>query len=379
MQKIRVANVCAKHPADDKRVYDKLSITLIERGYEVHNTSPNILSTVTKDGVNLHGFEQKPGFLNRLLSLRGLYKLCVRIHPDAMLAHEPDALVVAYLYYSLNRKRQGVRLIFDCHEAYEYWFTGKLGFPLFEKLINSFVVATINGIVRRIDGVTSVNQTMTDRFAKMNKNSHMIPSVTASECTAGINQQGKNYNVAFFGYFGHSRQKSMLLEATDILKQKGVECSIGIIGGEHSGNNNESFEELVSRKGLSDYFVFHGWLPREQAFEQLRLYGVGMMRFDSYTMPGNYALPNKMFEYMANGLGVLACEKNIEVGAIIRENKCGLLIPDETGESLADALQYIKCHPEKVIQWQKNALLASQLKYNWEIYGDVLESVVREI
>ena len=69
MKKKIVMNVCAKHPAFDGRVYDKISRTLIKCGYEVHNTSPNIVSQQTNDKIFLHGFQQKNGMIERIKSL----------------------------------------------------------------------------------------------------------------------------------------------------------------------------------------------------------------------------------------------------------------------------------------------------------------------
>lgn len=375
MNNNKLLNLCAKHSADDGRVYAKISKTLVTRGYDVHNTSPNAISCRTKDNIQIHGFLQKLGLFNRIVSLKRLYDICVEISPDFILAHEPDALVIGYIYYKLNKNKS--KLFFDCHEAYESWYNGRTRIKWISSLLNKIIISTINFVVKRINGVTSVNRTMTERFKKINQNSYMIPSIAANENTIeSINNKSLANSSVFFGQFGNSKQKEMLIRATEILKKKGIKHLIAIIGGEKGSLKKQiPFEYIVKEKGLSEYFKFYGWLDSKEAFEKIRHYPVGIMRFDSYTMIKNYAMPNKIFEYMSNGLAVLSCNLNVEISNIIREERCGILISEETGEELADALIYINEHSDEILEMRKNAYNATKVKYNWNVYGDVLENI----
>ena len=376
MSKIVVMNVCAKHPPFDGRVYDKISKTLIGCGYEVHNSSPNVESQLTEHGIYLHGFSQKKGLLNRLKSLYGLRKIIEQVHPDCMICHEPDALFAAYRYYKKEKKRRNIKLYFDCHEAYEHWFDSLTKIGLLNKLIGKFFMALINGTVKKIDGVTSVNNTMTERFKKYNANSHFLPSVYKTD---DIDEYIENYNteLVYMGQFGKSKQIEMFIGAAKILKDKGILCKITIIGGNKSGEVKPgSLEDIVEKEQLQDYFSFKGWMPREEAFIELQKYGVGIMRFDSYTMPGNYAMPNKLFEYMSLGLAILSCRLNVEIKKIINENQCGLLIESETAEALANAMIYIKDNTECILKMKHNSYEATVKKYNWNSYKELLKRLV---
>lgn len=376
MNGIKILNLCAKHPVFDGRVYDKISLTLRDRDYEVHNTSPNAETFVSKDNIHIHGFKQEKGFIKRILSLKLLYKLCFDISPDFIFAHEPDALFIGFIYYIRNKKKS--QLYFDCHEAYEIYYNEKTPFKLLDSILNGLLMRVIDFIVKRIDGVTSVNNTMTERYSKINTNSFMLPSITSSRYSiSGFEPYQKLNSSVYFGQYGNSKQKEMFLKAASILKSKGIKHKITIIGGEDvNGSTDQSFETYVNKKNLSSYFEFYGWLDKEEAFKYIRQYPVGIMRFDSYTMPGNFAMPNKIFEYMSNGLAILGCEKNIEIAKIINMEKCGILIPEETGECLAEAIIYINEHPDDILEMRKNAFSASQTKYNWNFYGDLLETII---
>ena len=376
MKKIVVMNVCAKHPPFDGRVYDKESKTLVKCGYEVHNTSPNIESQLTADGIYLHGFPQGKGMIQRIKSLSALRKVIEDVHPDSMTCHEPDALLPAYKYYKREKKKRKVKLYFDCHEAYEHWFDHATKYHFLNRLAGNMLMLMINGIVKRIDGVTSVNQTMTERFKKYNPNSYFLPSVYKTDNSFDY-QENNSTELVYMGQFGKSKQVEMFIGAAKILKSKGVLCKLTIIGGNKTGEIMPgSLEDLAEKEQLQDYFVFKGWMPREKAFEELSNYGVGIMRFDSYTMPGNYAMPNKLFEYMSLGLAVLSCELNLEIKKIIEKNQCGILIENEEAEDLAEALMYIINNPQEVIKMKYNSYKATVEEYNWNSYQKLLEKLV---
>lgn len=376
MGKVVVMNVCAKHPPYDGRVYQKISKTLLKCGYEVHNTSPNIDSGVTEDGIFLHGFRQGKGLLNRIGSFSRLKKSIEEVKPDCMFCHEPDALMVAYRYYRKEKKRRNTKLFFDCHEAYEHWFDNITPIKTINRIAGVILMRIINYTVSRIDGVTSVNNTMTERFKKYNSNSYFLPSVYKIDNSDDYIENGST-EVVYMGQFGNSKQKEMLLKAAKILKEKGILVKVTIIGGEkRSDINADSFESIVQKEHLEEYFDIKGWMPAEEAFNLLPKYGVGMMRFDSYTMPGNYAMPNKLFEYMAYGLAILSCKLNLEIKQIIEENQCGILLEKEDGEDLANALLYIKEHTHNIIQMKYNSFRVTAEKYNWDSYKSLLRQLV---
>lgn len=376
--KKRVMNVCVKHPADDIRVHDKIAGMMAAQGYEVHNSAPNAETGRTDGGIYIHGFCQKPGMLNRILSHRAVYACIQSVQPACMIAHEPDALAVAYRYYKkMKRKGTAICLIFDCHEAYEQWYDHATLCRWLNSILNRAVDRSIKYYVKRIDAVLSVNQKMTDRYAAYNANSYMIPSICPpEEVTDTVCLDADGHTAVFFGQFGRSRQTEMFLDAADILKRKKIPFSIGIVGGDGHTKDESPFMRAVAERGLEEYFNWYGWLDRKAAFAAMRSYPVGIIRFDAWVLKDNFALPNKVFEYMANGLALLACRKNLEICRIVEDNDCGVLIDDETGADLASAIEFIIANPERVMQYRRNALSASKSKYSAEVYGQKLKSIM---
>lgn len=293
-----------------------------------------------------------------------------------MICHEPDALFIAYKYYKKEKRKRLVRLIFDCHEAYEHWFDNVTRCKTINTMIGKILMFTINQVVKKIDAVTSVNNTMTERFKKYNRNSFFLPSVYKLDNTWNY-ISNQNTDLVYMGSFGKSKQAEMFIGAAKILKEKGILAKIAIIGGSRPDEkNSNSFEAVVEKEGLEEYFDYLGWLKREEAFNKLGEYGVGIMRFDSYTMPGNYAMPNKLFEYMSYGLAILCCGLNIELKAIIEKYKCGVVIESETAEALAEAIIYIKNNPQAIENMKNNSYMATIEEYNWQNYEQLLKHII---
>ena len=78
------------------------------------------------------------------------------------------------------------------------------------------------------------------------------------------------------------------------------------------------------------------------------------------------AQPNKLFEYMAAGLPVIASDfpawRRIVDGA-----GCGFCVNPTDSEAVRDVCQYLLDHPEKGQEMGRNGYQAVQKRYNWNI------------
>ena len=370
---MKVMYICAKHPPYDGRIYYKISQVIQKCGHDVINLTPNTKDCLSSNGIRLVGFLQKQGIKERIKSLVSLYVTAKKQNADVLIAPEPDSLVIAYLIKCVQKE---TKVIFDCHEAYDLYFCGKFRFRWLERLLNSIVAFSMNFVSKRIEAVISVNDTMTQYFARVNPHSYCIPSLVDSDYRPNMEKIREGF--IFFGQFGANKQETILLDAARELKNRGCSSKIIVVGGYNGSGFDKArklFAQAIIDGGVENHLEYIQWLPREQAFEFLSSGIAGIMRFDSALFIDRPALPNKIWEYMASGMAIIADRKNRELQKIITEEKCGILVED-TGEALANAIIYLVEHKEEAKKMGENAYNSVQTTYNWEHYSALLDDIL---
>jgi glycosyltransferase involved in cell wall biosynthesis len=76
-----------------------------------------------------------------------------------------------------------------------------------------------------------------------------------------------------------------------------------------------------------------------------------------------YSAPNKLCEALATGLPVISADFG-EIGRIIRENDCGILLEKFSEENILHALDLCR-DAQRMHKWKENAANIGRTKYNW--------------
>jgi len=367
---MRIAYLCTKHPPMDRRVYHKISKALKKNGHSVINIHPNVQNIITEDGIQLLGYPQKPGWLGRIQSFKNARLAALQAKADIIIAAEPDSLYVALC---IKRSIKKTKSIFDCHEWYGEHFNIRLKSGLYKKIVRTAITFLINRMVKKCAAVISVNETMSQYYAKHNLCSYAIPSI--EDMAPSLDLSVSRSSFVFFGTFCGSAQEDILLGAAKRLKEQNISARIIVIGG---SEDPRSFRQRIAETDLGESISILSWLPREQALLKLNEGCAGITRLDmkGFGLP---ALPNKLFEYMAAGMAVIGSSLNPEIAKIISEEKCGLSVPDETPEALAEAIRYLHENPAICRQMGQNSLRAVQKTYNWTHYGKLLEEIILKV
>lgn len=91
---------------------------------------------------------------------------------------------------------------------------------------------------------------------------------------------------------------------------------------------------------------------------------VGVTLLEDTCLNHRYALPNKLFEYMAAGVPILASDLP-EIRSVVRGYDLGLTVDPSSSDAVADALSEITHSPDQRAHWRSNAAKAVET-FNWE-------------
>ena len=357
---MKVAYLCAKHPPYDKRVFYKVSITLSNNEIDVVNICPNTKNNI-KNKIKILGFKQKKGFIGRLFSLYKLYKMGRKINANVLIAPEPDSLLIAYC---IKRKQKDVKVIFDSHEHYYNYFNNYFNNKFINSVLNKLIDRILNYLIKRIYGVIVVTNKMWKKYKKINANTYLIPN-TNYFVSKGKNYLSKNNfcnNKKYFIYVGIIYYPKIIIDAAKILKFKNANISILILGGFSKNSsdynkNTEDFKDKIFQENLQEYIIFIEWVPYYMVQEYIMSSIGGLVLMNPNSRNLNNFLPNKLFDYMASGIPIIAFDYP-EISKIIREERCGIVVKKNNAKLLTDAMLIIVKDKRKKEIMGKNSYLA---------------------
>lgn len=114
----------------------------------------------------------------------------------------------------------------------------------------------------------------------------------------------------------------------------------------------------------NSYIEYKGNVKQSELFSILSHASVGMILF--HKVPNHMVCsPNKLFEYMASGMAVIASDIPMWKD-IIEKYKCGLCVDPSNVEAIAETLVWCVEHPEEVMVMGKNGMEAVRTVFNWE-------------
>ena len=133
-----------------------------------------------------------------------------------------------------------------------------------------------------------------------------------------------------------------------------------------SESYGRELRNLIEERGFKRV-VLEPPVPHDQLIQLARPFHVGIIPLiTDVTLQFKYTLPNKLFEYMAAGLAVVATEGLVEVDGVVRHTQSGLTFRNRDPRHLAEILNYLAGHRSELMQMRTNAWRAVCEEYNWE-------------
>lgn len=378
----KVCHITTVHNPFDTRIFHKEAKTLAKAGYKVslitqHDRREN------RDGVEIIALPKSNSRSSRILFLtREAYRIALGQRADIYHFHDPE-----FLQYAVKlNKATGAKIIYDVHEDIPQQILSKewvkktfrspiaIAFNLYEKKvakkIDLIIVATPT--VKRkfqtagIDNVEVISNyplleyftSLTDNNQKMKNKKHKI-----------IEEREKT--LIYVGGLTRERGIVEIVESLDHLQDRKIK--LVIIGKFQEKGIKLELEGAFKTRNIE----FKGWLVQKEAYQEMRDATIGLVCF--LPSPNNInAIPNKIFEYMAAGIPIVA--SNFPLWKeIIEKNKAGLTVNPTNPKDIARAIQHLLSHPTEARKMGENGKKAVLERYNWEGEGKKLLKIYKSL
>lgn len=151
------------------------------------------------------------------------------------------------------------------------------------------------------------------------------------------------------------------IEKTIFAIEKIPNIALVLIG---DGPETENLKKLTAEKNLENKVFFAGLIPNSELLNYTAGADIGVALIENISKSYYYALPNKLFEYFAANLPVIASPLP-QMKKIIEEYKTGVLVNPENETEIAAAVKKLAEEKDFYNRLKTNAKTATQ-KLNWD-------------
>lgn len=366
----------------DVRV-EKIAISLAEQGHRVTILARNLEQrpVIDRQGAiqitRLPTFKGLPRALRKLLNLPFWFNpvwiwMILRVTPKnarsvLIIRDIPIAKIILPI-----RQLRDVKTILDMAECYPLmyqsiqYFSSRKNHPL--SLKNPRLTARYEqSIIGQFDHIWTMIEESRNRTLQLGVPDERVSIVSNTPPIEKIPDarephSGRQIRIVYVGFLSKLRGLDTLLHGVAVfLKDNPREhIKVDIIG---KGKQKEFLSNLVNDLALHDVVTIHGWLEQSDVDRLLADANVGALTY-RFCDHWNHTIPNKIFDYMASSLPVLATNI-IPISRIIIHSECGVLCEDQNPADVALKLIQLT-DPEERQRLGSNGRKAVVSKYNWD-------------
>jgi len=349
-----IVHMSTVHSHDDIRIFHKECCSLVKAGYEVHFVVPDA-PNIKSHGVFLHGVPKSGScrLIRMTKTVYFVYQAARAIEADLYHFHDPELLPVGLIL-----KLCGERVIFDAHEDLPRQLMSKPWLPsCIRKPISWLVERFENAITRKLDAVITATPHIEARFKKAGCHAIAINNYAKLDefCIVESSWMVKQNAVCYVGGITIIRGVKEMVVAIGLTNTK-----LYVAGSFESSKLRDETTSLPGWKSVEEC----GQVDRKAIVDLLLHSCAGLVVF--HPVPNHVdAQPNKIFEYMAAGIPVIASDFPLWK-EIVEGNSCGICVDPLKPEQIAEAIRWIADHPVEARQMGENGRHAVEEEYNWE-------------
>lgn len=365
----KVVHLTSVHGAYDTRIFHKQCRTLARRGYRVVLIVPHPQHE-QRENVQIRAVPLRFSRWARMTkTVRDVYRAACEEDGELYHFHDPELIFVGLLL-----KLRGKKVIYDVHEDVPRQILSKHWIKPWVRLLVAKAAEAVEAAgARWFDAIVTVTDKIAGRFPRektwLVQNFPMLEEFVQQ---GGDHSGEKEEAIAFIGDISMIRGVKETVEALALLPQ-GSPVRLKLAGRFVPPELEQEFAAMPGWERV-DYL---GWLSRDQVRQLLARVRCGIVPYQAVP---NYtdAQPNKLFEYMAAGLPVIASDfprwREFVAGA-----NCGVLIPPENGAAIAEAIQSLWDEPEAARAMGERGRRVVEERCHWEAEANALIALYQQL
>ncbi|MGM0876442.1 MAG: glycosyltransferase family 4 protein [Bacillota bacterium] len=355
----KICVITTVHHAYDGRIYHKQCKSLKKAGYEVTLLAPKPDKQIEDDGIELIPIEKPKKEWKRFLHAFSVFKLAKETNADVYHFHDPELLPVGVLLRIFTKNP----VIFDVHEHYpnaimskkylKKWLKSpiRIAYELLEKMS-----------IPILSGVIYTTEEVGERYQSYNR--CKIENYPLAEMFTPTKKTIKNEDsLLYLGGITPIRGIEELIDGFAHASRLSPQAKLIFVGSFESDAFEKKIHEKIKANQLENKVEFKGKVPYEQIEEYLSKASIGIIPY--LPVPNHLVcLPNKLFEYMAAGVAVIASDFS-HYRKVVESANSGLLINPERPQSISKAILTLLEDPGLTKEMGDNGKVAFTNTYNW--------------
>jgi len=363
----KVCILTSVHLPFDTRIFHKQAKSLVTAGYDVTLIAQHDKDEVV-DRIKIISLPKAKNRFWRMVGTWRVFKLAYGQRAEVYHFHDPELLPVGLFLKLLKRGK----VIYDVHEDYpkeiltKYWLPSISRKPL--SCLFNFIEKSASC---RLDFIIAVTDGLRAEFKK-GKRATVRNYPILEDIQPERRFELQNPSLIYAGSLTEIRGIGEIVQAMEhVDPSKNIKL---ILCGTFSP---ESYEQKVRRLKGFEKVEYVEWVKQEEVWLKLSHATIGIVCFHP-TLNHINSMPNKLFEYMAAGLPVIA--SNFPLWKeIIEGDNCGLTVNPLDPSEIARAIEYLLEHPDEARRMGENGRKAVIEKYNWETESKLLLRVYDDL
>lgn len=371
----KIINILFNDFTNDNRVF-KESQSLINGGYNVELIATRFENKNSTNeeikGIKVH--RVSVGKFNFLpLNLFLFWFKVIRLYKKETIFHCNDLYALPPAFYIKKIVNRNAKIVYDCHEH-----ETEAGIYIGKPILKWFAKIIEKGMIKSVDKVITVSESIAEDYVKLYQ---IEKPKLVMNCPNYKEYKGLDI---FREELSIGKDKILFLFQGEYLKGRGVDNLIEIFKTLEKENNNlvlillvygEGIEQLKEKiKGIKNIF-WHDKVSKDIYMNYVGSCDWGIYLMENICKNHDYALPNKLFDYIMAGLPVVVSNLK-EMSKFVDENGIGYSVDSTDCKDIIELLKGITRTSKE--EFSENLKVVSK-KYCWEEQEKILLKIYNSL